>query len=196
MAAAITVMLSDLTTGDIRRRLEDLLAPGGAVSISCNGQARLSAAFLAAALSATGAGGFLRLDGLSPAALSAVEAVDPEHRLAVGSGARPAGPGPVGDRPYQVSLAPDGTVTISMLKGVGQHRYMNESASHEWVRGLDAPAVVVDLAQIEHLNSLLVAWLLQLNQGAGPGRCRLANVGRQAVAQLTQLRLNHMLTIA
>ena len=67
--------------------------------------------------------------------------------------------------------------------------------SHEWVRGLTVSAASIDLSQVDHLNSLLVAWMLQINQGVGQGRCRLINVGRQAVAQLTQLRLNHLLNI-
>jgi anti-anti-sigma regulatory factor len=156
--------------------------------------ARLPVVVVHAALEATTAtSGFLRFEGLSAHARLALQVVDPDRRFALGDAARSIGQ--VGDRPYQVSVAADGSLTLVLLKGIGQHHHMNESASYEWLRGLDASAVVIDMSQMEHLNSLLVAWLLQMNQGAGAGRCRLVHVGRQAVTQLSQLRLNHLLVI-
>lgn len=194
MSATITISLSELIASDARVRLQTALASRAAVVIPCTEDARLPVALLYAALEATAAtSGFLRFEGLSANARLALQAVDPDRRLAIGDAARSIGQ--VGDRPYQVRLAADGSVTLLLLKGIGQHHHMNETAAYEWIRGLDASAVVVDMSQIEHLNSLLVAWLLQINQGAGAGRCRLVQVGRQAVTQLSQLRLNHLLVI-
>lgn len=188
-----SLTLADLAAGDARARLSSLLSPRATVVVSCQDAARLPVGALALALELTAASaGFLRLEGLTPHARLALQVVDPERRLAVDDAQRVA---QVGERPYQVRLGTDGRISIHLGKGIGQHPHMNEAASYEWIRGLEASAVEVDLSNIEHLNSLLVAWLLQLNQGAGAGRCRLVQVGRQAVAQLTQLRLNHLLSI-
>ena len=193
----ISITLAELLAGDIRARLSGLLLPRATrpvVAISCNGVPRLPVAALVIAMQlATETGGFLRLEGVSASALQALQVVDPGRLLAVEDATRVA---VVGESPFQVRAGVDGSLHLLLSKGVGQHPHMAEAASYEWIRGLEATAVVIDLSQLEHLNSLLVAWLLQLNQGAGPGRCRLVNVGRQAVAQLSQLRLNHLLSIS
>lgn len=188
-----TLTLADLGAGDSRARLAGLLKPQSTVVVDCDSVARLPVGVLAAAQEAAAASnGFLRLQGLSTTARLALLVVDPDRRLAVDDPARLPH---VGERPFQVTITVDGNVAVRLLKGIGQHVHLSESASYDWIRGLDANVVEVDLSQIEHLNSLLVAWLLQLNAGAGPGRCKLVRVGRQAVAQLSQLRLNHLLTI-
>ncbi len=188
-----TITLSDLSAGDCRARLSTLLSPSTTVVVACNDIARLPVTVVAVALETTATtGGFLRFEGLTAATRLALQVVDPDRRLAISDAARASH---VGDRPFQVRLAVDGSVHILLLKGIGQHHHMNEAASYEWVRGLDATALVVDMSNLEHLNSLLVAWLLQINQGVGAGRCRLVQVGRQAEAQLSQLRLNHLLAI-
>jgi anti-anti-sigma regulatory factor len=188
-----SLTLADLVAGDARARLSSLLSPRATVVVACQDVPRLPVGVLAVALELTAAtGGFLRLEGLTPTTRLALQMIDPERRLAMDDAQRAT---QVGERPYQVRLGADGKVTLLLGKGIGQHPHMNEAASYEWIRGLEASAVEVDLSNIEHLNSLLVAWLLQLNQGAGAGRCRLVQVGRQAVAQLTQLRLNHLLSI-
>lgn len=188
-----SLTLADLAAGDARARLSSLLSPRTTVVVACQDAARLPVGVLAIAVELTTAsGGFLRFEGLSPNARLALQVIDPERRLAMDDAQRAS---QVGERPFQVRIAADGRVAIQLSKGIGQHPHMNESASYEWIRGLDASAVEIDLGNIEHLNSLLVAWLLQLNQGAGAGRSRLVQVGRQAVAQLTQLRLNHLLAI-
>jgi anti-anti-sigma regulatory factor len=194
MSATIIISLSELIAGDARARLQAVLASRATVVVQGDETARLPVVVVHAALEATTAtSGFLRFEGLSAHARLALQVVDPDRRFALGDAARSIGQ--VGDRPYQVSVAADGSLTLVLLKGIGQHHHMNESASYEWLRGLDASAVVIDMSQMEHLNSLLVAWLLQMNQGAGAGRCRLVHVGRQAVTQLSQLRLNHLLVI-
>lgn len=189
-----SITLADLLVGDVRARLSSLLSPRATVAITCTDGVRVPVNVLAIALElAASTGGFLRLEGLSTHALQALHVIDPERRLAVEVATRVA---QVGERPYHVRAGVDGSLHLLLGKGIGQHPHMSDTASYEWIRGVEATSVVVDLANIEHLNSLLVAWLLQLNQGAGPGRCRLVQVGRQAVAQLTQLRLNHLLVIS
>lgn len=188
-----TITLAELNTASCRDRLAALLSPRATVVVSCGDAVRLPVRVLAVALETTAAmAGLLRFEGLTAVTRLALHVVDPDRRLAVSETARASH---VGDRPFHVGLTDDGNVHIVLIKGIGQHHHMNEAASYEWVRGLDATAVLVDMSNIEHLNSLLVAWLLQINQGAGVGRCRLLKVGRQAQAQLSQLRLNHLLAI-
>ncbi len=197
MAEASTFQLSELLANDAQTcfsRLSQLLKPQTTVVVTCQADDRLPTTFIAQALAvATASQGYLRFDGLSSLAQAAIAVIDPDRRFAVTGATRAIAP--VGDRPFQVSIAADGHVNILLLKGIGQHPHMSDTMSHEWVRGLTVLAASIDLSQVDHLNSLLVAWMLQINQGVGQGRCRLINVGRQAVAQLTQLRLNHLLNI-
>ena len=133
--ATITISLSELIASDARARLQTALASRAAVVIPCTEDARLPVALLYAALEATAAtSGFLRFEGLSANARLALQAVDPDRRLAIGDAARSIGQ--VGDRPYQVRLTADGSVTLLLLKGIGQHHHMNETAAYEWIRGL------------------------------------------------------------
>jgi anti-anti-sigma regulatory factor len=195
MAELSTFLLSELLADDGQAKLTRALTAKAKVVVTCRAEDRLPTNFLATVLAvATATQGFLRFDGLSTLAQTALGILDPDRRIAV-SGSTIRSASSVGDRPFQVSIAADGQLSILLIKGVGQHLHMNETISHEWIRGLEVSAVNIDLSQVDHLNSLLVAWLLQINQGAGKDRCRLINVGRQAVAQLTQLRLNHLLNI-
>src|SRR4051812_25558270 len=103
-----TITLSDLAAGDCRERLAGLMAPQATVVVACGDAARLPVAMLQAALAATVAsGGFLRFEGLAASARLALLVADPEHRLAVNEAARS---NHVGDRPYQVRLAADGSM--------------------------------------------------------------------------------------
>jgi anti-anti-sigma regulatory factor len=194
MSNTTTLTLVELNAGDCGARLASLLTPQTTVVISCEGITRLPVDVVAAAQAAAAASnGLIRLEGLCPTARLALQAIDPDRRLAVKDPSRQTLA--AADRPYQVTINQDGKVIVRLFKGIGQHVHLNESTSHEWIRGLDARAVEVDLEQIEQMNSLLVAWLLQINHGAGAGRCTLSHVSRRVLAQLTQLRLNHLLSI-
>ena len=114
-----TISLSDLSVGDCRARLITLLSPRTTVAVACNDLARLPVTVIAVALETTATtGGFLRFEGLTAATRLALQVVDPDRRLAVSDAARTSH---VGDRPFQVRLAVDGSVHILLLKGIGQH---------------------------------------------------------------------------
>jgi ABC-type transporter Mla MlaB component len=195
MAEATTLSLVSLKNAQVADILQAALAPQKMVTIDCSGAERLPASTIAVVLALSQKyHGFIRFEGLNHLAAVAVAVLDPDRHIGVSTAARTTPP--VGDRPYTVTVNSEGSLAISLQKGIGQNPHMNESISYEWIRGLEVKSVTIDLAHIDHLNSLLVAWLLQFNQGAGPNRCTLINVGRQAVTQLTQLRLNHLLVIA
>ena len=193
MAAPSTIALADLIGDSCRQRLEELLAPKAAVTVSCSGHERLPVAFLAIAVQSTAAKqGFLRLDGLTNVGRNAVSVVDPTGVLAVGESGRVA---KSGERPFNVTIDATGQLIIRAQAGICQHPRLSEPVSYDWVRGLVATKVTVNLTEVEHLSSLLVAWLLQIGQAVTPLRINLIKVSRQATTQLSQLRLNHLLTV-
>lgn len=70
----------------------------------------------------------------------------------------------------------------------------HEPAYHRWAAGIDA-AIRLDLRRTHHINSVFVAWLLQLVQAAQPQRVLVCGSNAQAGAQLRQLRLDHLITL-
>ena len=70
-----------------------------------------------------------------------------------------------------------------------------DAISHDWLRGIRTERLSLDLGELPHINSLLIAWLIQVGQAVAPGRVELVNVHPQAATQLAQLRLTHLLPI-
>ena len=89
----------------------------------------------------------------------------------------------------------DKEVTITIQRNAGLNQNMATPLSYAWLGHVTTPKVGVDLTEVLHINSVLVAWLLQLGQAAKPATFELRNVNRQVAIQLNQLRLNHLLAI-
>jgi hypothetical protein len=185
------VQLDELLGEAGSARLQAAAAARARLHVDCAAAARLPAAFIGAALAAGAGGAVLCLDGLAPAALKAVEAIDRAGVLAVGAPGRAAALAvpPLfsvdirGDQLELRVLAPArGAASAAML-------------AHDWLRGVSCSRLDIDLGAIEHLDSLLVAWLLQLSQAAAPAKVLLLHVSAQAATQLRQLRLNHLMAI-
>jgi hypothetical protein len=173
-------------------RLHAAAAAGTRLRIDCAAAARLPAAFLAAALAAAGAGAAPILEGLAPAARQAVEAIDGAGLLALGGAPRAPGPGP--QRPFAVALAGERLEVRVLPRARGTVRA--EHLGHDWMRGVSCAELAIDLGAIEHLDSPLVAWLLQLCAAAAPARVSLTRLSAQAATQLRQLRLDHVMGLA
>lgn len=86
-------------------------------------------------------------------------------------------------------------VTIRVQTAALQNERLALPPSYSWIRSLDVPRLVIDLENLPHINSVLVAWILQLAQAAKPAVINLRNVNRQVNIQLTQLRLHHLLAL-
>lgn len=99
------------------------------------------------------------------------------------------------DLPFQLSIEADATLVVAADRGIAQHRMLDEPLSHGWARGLIAPKLVVDMAAVEQVNSVLVAWLLQLAQAAKPAATTVLRARPQIVTQFKQLRLDQMMTL-
>lgn len=98
------------------------------------------------------------------------------------------------DLSCQVSYG-DLEVGITIHRSAGQNPRMTTPLSYSWLGRVATVKVGVDLAEVAHINSVLVAWLLQLGQAAKPAAFELRNVSPQVAIQLKQLRLNHLLTV-
>lgn len=66
---------------------------------------------------------------------------------------------------------------------------------HQWIAGVHADAVVIDCSRLNHVNSVLIAWMLQMVQSAKPTAVRIRHAKTQVVTQLKQLRLDHLMLI-
>jgi hypothetical protein len=169
--------------------LHKLLAEPGAQSLDCAGCPRLPTDFIIKAvkrpapLSLINTGQDLNW-ALTLLGLTGTFAVTPRDTLQ----AR--------DLPFQVGLEADATVLVSVDRAVANNKLLYESASHSWGRGLLATQVVVDFAAVDFVNSVLVAWLLQLAQATKPAAMTVRNARSSIVTQFKQLRLDQMMTIA
>src|SRR5580658_5411070 len=101
----VTVQLEELVHAAGFARLLAAAGERSQLHIDCAASARLPAAFIGAALAGAGAGAVLRLDGLAPAALRALEIIDRAGLLALGAGGR--APAPSAERPFSVDIRGD-----------------------------------------------------------------------------------------
>lgn len=86
-------------------------------------------------------------------------------------------------------------IVVRVQASALQNERLALPATYSWIRCLNVEALVIDLEHLPHINSVLVAWVLQLAQAAKPATVRLKNVNRQVNIQLTQLRLHHLLSL-
>jgi len=89
----------------------------------------------------------------------------------------------------------DDEIHLAVHPGIGLNPRLSTPISHSWIGRIAAKRVLVDLGELSHVNSVLVAWLLQLAQAAKPAELVLINVNRQVTIQFKQLRLNHVLQV-
>ncbi len=65
----------------------------------------------------------------------------------------------------------------------------------QWVSGVAAARVVIDCTLLDHVHSVLIAWMLQLAQNAKPNSVRIRGAKPVVATQLRQLRLDHLMPI-
>ena len=66
---------------------------------------------------------------------------------------------------------------------------------HQWTAGVVADAMIIDCHRIEHVNSVLIAWMLQIVQSSKPVPVQVRRTRPQVGTQLRQLRLDHLMKI-
>lgn len=185
-----TIRLADVTPGGLRERLAPALAAGDTV-VALDGCERLAVEILAILLTlGTANRGRIRLRGASAPVARALMMADTGGVLVVDGGRAI-----VGDRPFTLAFPVPGILQVRLDRDACAHRLLADTISHDWLRGLRADRLRIDLGELTHINSLLIAWLIQVGQASAPGKAELINVHVQAVAQLGQLRLTHLLPI-
>jgi hypothetical protein len=101
----------------------------------------------------------------------------------------------VADPPCRVELSPEGLVTVYPVASVATHPLLGSTMAHAWIEGLVPVAVVVDLAAIQHLTSVVIAWQLQLLQNCRPAPFSVRNANPGVTTQLKQLRLDYLMAL-
>ena len=123
-------------------------------------------------------GGALRLHATDPAPRTLIALAGLQRLLP------PEGGGPL-DLSCSAVFADD-ELTITVQHDIGLNPRLSLPASHGWISRL---------GELSHVNSVIVAWLLQLAQSAKPAELVLMNVNRQVAIQFNQLRLHHVLQV-
>ncbi len=129
----------------------------------------------------------LRLSGLSEDAARALQVLQLAEAFNI--------PGILRPLPFTVHAGDDGSLSLLPDRTANQSPLLGDPVAHAWTRGLLVTNLVLDLRHIEHVTSVLVAWLLQLATGIQPAPTRVLNPSPQAATQLRQLRLDHLMSI-
>ena len=189
---ASTVRIDDATPAEVRERLTAaLVLAGGDAQVVLDGCVRLAVDTLEVLLALAGVHrGRIRVRGAGAAVSRALALADINAALVV-DGGRPI----AGDRPFIITFPSSGSICLRLGREAGSHRLLADAISHDWLRGLLADRLRIDLGELTHINSLLIAWLIQVSQAIAPGKVELINVHIQAATQLGQLRLTHLLPI-
>jgi hypothetical protein len=99
------------------------------------------------------------------------------------------------DLSCQLRCGLDGAAEIHVQRTALQNARLSLPGAYAWMRRLVSGELVVNLEELPHINSVLVAWILQLSQAAKPAQLTLRKVARQVNIQLMQLRLHHLLSV-
>jgi len=90
----------------------------------------------------------------------------------------------------------DGCQVVADVNGGAERRqHFGQPFYHVWAAGIEAPTLIVDCYRLDHVDSVLIAWMLQVAQSAKPTRLKVHRAKAQVVTQLKQLRLDHLMTI-
>jgi hypothetical protein len=96
--------------------------------------------------------------------------------------------------PFVVRFA-DGEVIAELSGSPERRNCFGQPLFHQWAGGIAADAVAVDCHRLDHINSVMIAWLLQLAQASKPARLHIRRAKQQVATQLKQLRLDHLMQI-
>ncbi|MFM2089785.1 MAG: hypothetical protein RLZZ127_274 [Planctomycetota bacterium] len=158
---------------------------GGAV-IDAAGCRRFPTALVAAVM----AGGHRpEVRGLDPAVAAALRVVG----AATAFGLEPI---TASRLPFAATVQADGTVVLTVSPSAPTVPVTATPVAHDWAAHLRMPALEADLGSLATLNSVVIAWLLQLGHSANPAPMRLVGANRMVVAQLRQLKLDQVLALA
>lgn len=165
---------------------------GASLVLPCEGAFRIPTSFLAAEQSAPVPTGWRLVGGDDRLALTL-------SLLGLGESFGVAAPDIhrsfLADPPFRLRLSPDGGLVLQPVVGAAGNPRLEASIAHAWVSAIEPPAVTIELVNITHLNSILIAWMLQVAQGVRPAPVCIAKASAGVSAQLRQLRLDHLMAL-
>jgi len=134
----------------------------------------------------------VRFSGLRPAVRSAVLIIGLAQRLGIAPNAEEQHD--LEHVPFVVHIR-DREVVIEVASTVESRQAIGQPFYHQWAAGVTASALVIDCHRVEHVNSVLIAWMLQIVQSGKPVPVHVRRARAQVVTQLRQLRLDHLMVI-
>ncbi len=177
-----------MTTNDPTSALLATLSGNAPVTVDCSAYPRLPVAFIDAAVKRPIAVALTNVQ---------VDACWALHLLGLGERLRVDSPMQTKPRDIPFQLGMDGTgLLVSPDRTISQNKLLSDQVCHSWARGLLAETLTVDFAAVDQVNSMLVAWLLQLAQSARPAGMVVRNARAQILTQFKQLRLDQMMKLA
>lgn len=96
--------------------------------------------------------------------------------------------------PFTVRIEKHGIV-VEVQANAERRNSFGQPVYHQWVAGVTADSLTIDCHRVEHVNSVLIAWMLQICQLAKPTPVHVARARPQVETQLKQLRLDHLMRI-
>ncbi len=145
-----------------------------------------------AGLTALQQGGMVRFAGLRPAVRATAIIVGLASKLTIEL--TEAERHELDAQPFVMHLQ-GGEAVLDVHATAEQRRGIAQPFYHQWAAGLSAEAIVIDLHRVGHVNSVLIAWMLQIVQSAKPIPVHVRRAHAQVVTQLRQLRLDHLMKI-
>jgi len=88
-----------------------------------------------------------------------------------------------------------GRLVVEVRRDAGQNPWLTSPEIHDWLDGIVLSTLAIDLGRLEQINSMLVAWLLQLAQRLRPAPIEAFAIAPQVLIQLKQLRVDQMMTL-
>ena len=167
--------------------LDRLRAAAGADAVDASAVTRLSVAAITALRTAT----VPRFDGLRPCVRQAALICGLGKALVLAFTPDEAREAEV--LPFTVATI--GNELILELQPASHSQRFGSPFLHQWAAGIQADAMVIDCIRLNHVNSVLIAWMLQIVQSAKPVPVRIRHTKPQVATQLKQLRLDHLMTI-
>jgi hypothetical protein len=170
------------------KRLSALCAASAAAPLACGTIDRLPIEAIPALAQADG----LRLSGLRPQVRAALLVAGLGSRLGIVADA-----GEVRDLDHlPFTLHAQGRdAVVEVSASPERRRAIGQPFYHQWAGGIQAAALVIDCHRIEQVNSVTIAWMLQLVQSVKPVPVRIDRARPQVSTQLRQLRLDHLMHI-
>ncbi len=170
------------------QRLAGLIASSRIAAIQASTVDRLPAACFTALQQSEG----VRFGGLRPQLRRAL--------LVLGLGSK-LGLEPTSEERRELEQMPfvvhavDQEIVIEVSAVLDRSTGFGQPCFHQWVSGVDAVAVVIDCSRLNQINSVMIAWMLQVVQSAKPVPVKVFRAKSQVATQLRQLRLDHLMQI-